>query len=169
MYHGFTGGSSTGKTGGAAEYLCLPHEPIWGSYEEEVQSSSAGVYGTEYDLNQRTLSNFFGTNMRHYYNDAPCAVCRTTRSVVLMIPGRNQCYAGWTREYHGYLVAGYDSHASASQFVCLDINPDVLTGGDHGKSKIDGRTFYFAEARCGSLPCPPYVNGRELTCVVCSI
>ncbi len=28
--------------------------------------------------------------------------------------------------------------------------------------------FYNVEAVCGSLPCPNYVNGWEITCVVCT-
>ena len=98
MYHGNAGGSWYSHTGGATDYLCLPRDPIWGHYEDTVKIS-AGVYGAEYQLDQRTLSNFFGTKMRHYYDDIPCAVCRTTRSSVLMIPDRNQCYEGWTRAY----------------------------------------------------------------------
>ncbi|XP_052834217.1 uncharacterized protein LOC128251410, partial [Octopus bimaculoides] len=27
----------------------------------------------------------------------------------------------------------------------------------------DGVRLYFVQAACGSLPCPPYVNGQELT------
>ena len=166
VYHGYAGGSMYTKSGGASEYICIPRDPIWGQYEDAVQSS-AGVHGAEYELDGRTLSNFFETNIRQGYDDAPCAVCRASRSSVIMIPGRNLCYDGWTREYHGYLMAGYEGHKAASEFVCLDIAPEVLTGGDHAENK-NGKLIYFAEARCGSLPCPPYVEGRELTCVVCS-
>ena len=167
VYDGYAGGSHYNKAGGAGEYLCLPRDPIWGHYEDEIQISSDGIYGVEYELDQRTLSNFFGTNMRHNVDDAPCAVCRTTRSSVIMIPGRNQCYGGWTREYHGYLMSDYEGHTSASEYICLDIDPEVLTGGNHAVNS-NGKLLYFVEAKCGSLPCPPYVNGRELTCVVCS-
>jgi len=66
-----------------------------------------------------------------------------------------------------FLVAGYEGYAAASQFVCLDVDPEILTGDKHAEQH-GGKLFYFAEARCGSLPCPPYVNGRELTCVGCS-
>jgi len=167
VYNGYAGGSHFNKPGGAGEYLCLPRDPIWGHHEDAVETYSSGVYGVEYELNQKTLSNFFGTNIRYFSDDAPCAVCRTTRSSVIMIPGRNECYGGWTREYHGYLMSDYEGHKAASEFVCLDIDPEVLTGGDHAVEK-NGKLLYFVEARCGSLPCPPYVNGRELTCVVCS-
>ena len=102
------------STGGAAEYIGLPRDPIWGQYEDGVQQYSTGIYGTEYQLNKRTLSNVFETNIRQSYDDAPCAVCRASRSNVVMIPGRNQCYVGWTKEYHGYLAAGNEGNAAAS-------------------------------------------------------
>ena len=33
---------------------------------------------------------------------------------------------------------------------------------------IGGGNFYFVEAHCNSVSCPPYSNERELGCVVCS-
>ncbi len=32
----------------------------------------------------------------------------------------------------------------------------------------NGNLLYPTEAECGSLPCGPYVQDRELTCVVCA-
>ena len=46
-------------------------------------------------------------------------------------------------------------------FECMDADPEVIQGGA-------AALFYPVEARCGSLPCPNYVNNREVTCVVCS-
>ena len=51
-------------------------------------------------------------------------------------------------------------------FVCLDDDPETIQGGAADKN---GALFYLTEARCGSLPCPNYIDGRELTCVVCSL
>jgi hypothetical protein len=82
-----------------------------------------------------------------------------------MIPGRLDCYPGWTKEYSGYLVSENAGHPSNSEYVCLDSRPDVIIGGHDNKN---GRLFYFVEGVCGSLKCPPYVEGRELTCVVCT-
>ena len=82
-----------------------------------------------------------------------------------MIPGRNACYKGWTLEYSGFLVSGDYGHASATEYICLDRNPDFNSGGF---TSNDGALLYFVEVVCGSLECPPYVNGRELTCAVCS-
>ena len=53
-----------------------------------------------------------------------------------------------------------------SQFTCLDIALKPVNGpliANH-----DGLLFYFVEGRCGSLPCPPYDNTKELSCAVCT-
>lgn len=124
------------------------------------------MYGTEYelgDIHANGGSKYFGKNVRD--EDAPCAMCLSARSNVLMIPGRLNCYPGWTKEYSGYLMSGHHSHASATEFVCVDAKPDIVFGGHPDQ---EGRLFYLVEGVCGSLKCPPYINGRELTCVVCT-
>ena len=57
-------------------------------------------------------------------------------------------------------------HMSPSNYVCLDSAAESQTSDFRDD---DGKFMYVAEAVCGALPCPPYVNYRELTCVVCSI
>jgi len=107
---------------------------------------------------------FIGSDIRD--QDPPCAVCRTRRSSAMMIPDRNQCLDGWTLEYHGYLSGGSSLHTAATEFFCLDADPEVTIGGS---ANNDGKVFYLSEVRCGSsLLCPPYINVRELTCVVCT-
>ncbi|KAK3108601.1 hypothetical protein FSP39_011731 [Pinctada imbricata] len=161
-YSGFTGGSHYTHTGAAAEPLCLPPEPEWGLHTESADDSRAIVYGAEYEFHSLTDSR----KKLHQY-DVPCAVCRVKEiSVVITIPARKSCYSGWNQEYKGYLVAGYYNHKAATQYTCIDENSKGIPGtqGDN-----NGYLFYPVEGRCGSLACPPYVNGRELTCVVCSI
>lgn len=82
-----------------------------------------------------------------------------------MFVARKTCYKGWTLEYDGYLMAGYFDHAAGTTYTCIDSHPDTLAGGSTHKG---GKLFYPVEAQCGSLKCPPYVEGRELVCVVCS-
>ena len=79
--------------------------------------------------------------------------------------GRKTCYKGWKLEYNGYLMAGNHNHVAGTMYSCVDSTPDALHGGHTNK---DGKLFYLVEARCGSLKCPPYVEGRELVCAVCS-
>ncbi|WAR16537.1 hypothetical protein MAR_031131 [Mya arenaria] len=163
VYEGFAGGSFYTHKGAAVNYLCLTKEPLWGNYKDAALAEGAYLYGGEYQFNSRNRNNFFGKEIHQH--DAPCAVCETKRSTILMIPGRNKCLDGWTEEYHGYLVAGQFSHDAGSEYICLDAKPEVIS--DSVKS-LDGKLFYLVEGRCGTLPCPPYVNNREITCVVCS-
>ena len=164
VYSGYAAGSDLHDTGAAANYLCLSPDPLWGHYNDAHDSDSK-VMGVEYAFSghSHTSAAFFHKHL--FGEDAPCSLCRSPRSTVIMIPGRNQCYKGWTLEYKGYLVAGYFGHVAATEYVCLDDNPDVIPGGHTSQY---GKLFYMVEGRCGSLTCPPYVDGREMTCVVCS-
>jgi hypothetical protein len=56
-------------------------------------------------------------------------------------------------------------HNDASEYVCIDGNPEAMI---HGSANTDGNTLHLVEAVCGTLPCLPYVDGRELACSVCS-
>ncbi|XP_053393523.1 uncharacterized protein LOC123562973 [Mercenaria mercenaria] len=165
MYSGYAAGSFYSHSGGAANYLCLPPDPQWAYYEDSV-GSGGKVYGGEYELGDNHAnggSHYLGSNVRD--EDAPCAVCSSPRSSVIMIPSRLECYPGWTKEYSGYLMSGAYSQSSATEFICVDSHVDVLVGGHPDQN---GRLFYLVEGICGSLKCPPYINGRELTCVVCT-
>ncbi|XP_078309752.1 uncharacterized protein LOC111107576 isoform X2 [Crassostrea virginica] len=161
VYTGFVGGSHYTHPGSASEYLCLPSDPQWGIYKDGLDGYKALVYGAEYETYTYN-ENFAGM----HDHDVPCAVCLVhNRSVVRMFPARKTCYDGWKLEYQGYLMATYYKHAGASKYTCVDHHPDALHAG---RSNMDGKLFYFVEAVCGSLKCPPYVNGRELVCAVCS-
>ena len=59
-------------------------------------------------------------------------------------------------------MAGHFNFQGPSKYTCVDHHPDTVYGGS---SDMNGKLFYFVEAVCGSLKCPPYVNGRELVCV----
>ena len=119
------------------------------------------MYGTEYNLNS---FNPFKKNLNDY--KAPCAVCfAKSRGSMLMMPARNDCPSGWTEEYHGYLMTGYYNHKKQRDYICVDEDAQDVPGG---KAKKHGALMYFVEGRCGSLPCSPYVEGREFTCAVCT-
>ena len=94
------------------------------------------------------------------------SVCRTQHSTSLMILGRTSCFSGWTLEYAGYLAANWiGTKASTTNFVCIDGHPEVL---NRGATNDNQAVVHNVVAKCGSLPCPPYVDGLELACVVCS-
>ncbi|XP_062577215.1 uncharacterized protein LOC134239076 [Saccostrea cucullata] len=158
MYSGYVGGSFYHHTGP----LCLPKDPEWGRYSDRTVDNDRGfVYGAEYEH-----TGVFRLNLHN--NDVPCAVCETHgHESVVMIPARKSCYSGWKKENSGYLMSGKFDHRAATTYTCLDEKSQPLHGGSENK---DGYLFYPVESRCkhGSLRCPPYHQGRELTCVVCS-
>ena len=111
------------------------------------------------------FSDFVSGKAVHDHN-VPCAVCQSfERSRVLMIPAKNHCPSGWNREYNGYLVADHYLHASSKMFECLDHDPETDQAGYRNE---DGALMYRTDGSCGSLPCPPYQEGKALTCVVCT-
>ena len=98
--------------------------------------------------------------------DQPCVVCQTDYSITHMFPGRGNCFPGWTLQYTGYLMSTRHDHVFNSDFICMDSDPEALA---HGGTNDNQGILYLVEGRCGSLPCPPYVDGREIACAVCSI
>ena len=156
MYEGYAAGSHHTHAGGGANYVCLPRDPL---FEDDITGGSRSLmYGAEYEIPSGVLNSL-------HDHDVPCAVCRTPRTNVLMIPGRNQCYNDWKLEYHGFLMSDYYGHASSKEYACMDSDPESLNSGT---TNDNGALFYLVEGRCGSLKCPPYIEGREITCAVCS-
>lgn len=119
------------------------------------------MYGTEYEI---PGFNPFSTRGLSQH-DAVCAVCHVrTRGSQLMIPGTYTCPSGWTREYHGYLMSEKFYHHS-SQYICVDRDAEYVPGSGGNRN---GALLYLVAGMCGALPCLPYVDGRQLTCAVCS-
>jgi len=158
VYAGRAAGSHYTHAGGGAEYLCLPNDPDYLTYRDGAQSSRSYLYGAEYETNDGPLSAVNEHNV-------PCAVCyASTRGTVLMIPGKTVCPSSWIREYYGYLMSEYHSHPR-SKYECMDQSPQSIPGS---VGNIDGALFYHVEATCTGIACPPYTNGRELTCAACT-
>lgn len=63
-------------------------------------------------------------------------------------------------------MAGHHSHNAGTAYKCVVSDPETLQGG---QTDNDGYLLYIVEARCGSLKCPPYVEGGEFVCAVCSL
>ena len=125
---------------------------------DEERADRAEVHGAEYR---------FPPKSQMHYHDVPCAVCLVTRSVVLMMPGTNLCNEGWTTEYVGYIAAErIDNSHYRSEFICVDDDPETTA---YSSPDNDGGTMlYPAQTICGSLPCIPYVDSKDLLCAVCS-
>jgi len=171
VYSGYAAGSHYTHKGGGSNYLCLPTRPQWGSTVPGIQAHSGLIYGVEYELalgytDGKPFSYINNWDHDLHDNDAPCAVCFNKEATTqLMIPGLQRCPSpNMQLEYQGYLVSEFHGH-HRTEFVCLDKAPAVIMGG---KDNRNGALFYPVQAMCGSLPCPPYVEGNELTCVVCT-
>ncbi|CAH1259295.1 Hypp2237 [Branchiostoma lanceolatum] len=169
VYTGVAGGSHYTKHGGGSNYLCLPTRNVsWDHYKDAAQTKNY-LYGSEFQTHGQ--DGFFSTvnaegiaAVADY--DVPCAVCRAQiRTSTVMIPARTSCPNDWHMEYQGYLMSAHETHQGRTEFVCVDKNPDVAIGTYESK---DGALFYLVEAQCGSLPCGPYIAGREIACVVCT-
>ncbi|CAH1782896.1 unnamed protein product [Owenia fusiformis] len=172
VYTGIAGGSYYTETGGGSNYQCLPTTPQWGRYTAK-STHSALMYGAEYQVGTASgHSNPFdgdnaptpGDRESLSERDVPCAVCSVPRSTSIMIPAWKTCPDAWHFEYTGYLVSEHPKH-SRRTFECMDAAPEAVPGSGANKN---GALFYAVEASCGSLPCPNYKDGAELTCVVCT-
>ncbi|XP_072032190.1 uncharacterized protein [Amphiura filiformis] len=161
VYKGLAGGKWFEHTGSGSNYLCLPEDPDYDDYQAGDHGERATIYSAEYQI--LSFPPFEGK----HNHDVPCVVCQANiRTSLLMIPAKQTCPDTWTLEYYGYLMAESQSHSS-SEFVCVDRNPEIRAGSITDQN---GALFYPVESQCniGNLPCAPYIDGAELTCVVCT-
>jgi hypothetical protein len=56
-------------------------------------------------------------------------------------------------------------HTSGEVPVCVDVRSESIPGS---AAELAHSVLYFIEATCSGIPCPPYTNGAEITCVVCT-
>ena len=159
VYSGRAGGTHDGTQGGSAEKICLPDNP---DYIPETAGVTVPFFsvveGAEYEFFNGPLASL--TNLK-----VPCAVCDVpTRARTIMIPAKTTCPSSWTREYFGYLTTSLDSHHRSS-YTCLDVNAEEIAGASNN---TNGALFYHAVNNCNGLSCPPFENGRILSCVLCT-
>lgn len=78
--------------------------------------------------------------------------------LLFWIAGTYQCpNSNWAVEYTGYVMA-YRYNKYKGEFVCVDRNPEKVTL----RNNLNQAAFYPTEFQCGTLPCPPYNNDREV-------
>ena len=153
-------GKNLHSLGGGVNYLCLPLDPEFPDNAQAGHQTGSLIYGVEYQ--SHTSTRFFADVDDR---DAPCAVCEVQgRSQVLMIPAKRTCPAGWTFEYEGLLASQHNTQNGAD-YVCVSNDPETTSGG---LSNDPGGRLFVVEATDDTLPCPPYVDGYELSCVVCT-
>ena len=159
VYEGRAGGSHYTHQGGGGNPQCLPLDPEY--HQRQAGTPYFGIIcGAEYEQTDVLVADSHDT-------DVPCAVCHVpTRNAVHMIPAKYSCPEGWTREYYGYLMSEHyhDGHYR-SDFSCVDYSLTPVVGSKHNH---DGFLFYAVRGSCGSLPCPHYSHGKELSCAVCT-
>lgn len=159
VYAGISGGSNYQHGGSGSNLLCLSLSPTWNDFNDNDQNGAL-VYGAEYETSGYGISSLASLHDR----EIPCAVCMRERAnVSFMLPGSSVCPSGFTREYPGYLMATHYTQTK-SEFVCLDQGATSIGN----PTNLNGALLLPTEAECGSLPCLPYVQNRELTCSVCS-
>ncbi|KAL4236735.1 hypothetical protein ACF0H5_005119 [Mactra antiquata] len=159
---GFTAGKKHNEKGGGSDTICLPEDPSWSNFTTGTDGGRGYVYGTEIDI--REPSGVFESRVNQ--QDIPCVACHIKTSSVIMIPGRSHCYTGWHLEYSGYLMTAFHDHHGPHNHVCVDHHPEAL---HRGEANDNQHILYVAVSKCGSLPCPPYDENKELACVVCSL
>ena len=152
---GISAGQQFTQPGGMSNTLCLHSNPKFGSYSDSANTLQ-WIYSVEYEV---SVFNPFKRPLHNH--DAPCAVCHVaTRGAKAMIPGRNICPSGWTMEYKGYLMSETYKSKGRTTAVCVDEDAEAYPGtySDGG-----GSLWYLVQGVT-----KPYINGRELTCVVCT-
>ena len=143
--------------GGPTEYYCMHGTPEYDDYNDANQEGAL-IYGVEYETSGYGVAALAAMHDQ----EAPCSVCEAPADLQLMLPGRQNCPAGWTTQYQGYLMGEYYTHASGSQLVCVDREPEGF--GVNGNQ--NGGLLYPTEAENGVLG--SYVHNREVTCAVCT-
>ena len=115
--------------GGSSEFLCLHNQPDFLPTVPGSQGERSRMFGTE-------LRNYVGHNenvpaLSHLVNhEISCSVCyASSRSVMIIVPGRKTCPPSWTREYYEYMVADkYATHHRLRAPICLDFHAEAAYG-----------------------------------------
>ncbi|XP_053404686.1 uncharacterized protein LOC123553879 isoform X2 [Mercenaria mercenaria] len=164
VYQGFSAGSWYDHYGAAINLQCLPINPVWGRYTDKA--GAAFMYGMEFQETLDGLMDMSNAPKPLTNHNVPCAVCRSKKRITsLMVPAMYDCFDGWHLEYRGYLMAGSHSAKSGTQYICVDEAPEA---DESGYRDENGAMLYRVTGQCGSLPCPKYVQNRELPCAVCT-
>ncbi len=165
IYKGYAASGAYNHMGGISSNVCLTDNPVFANEAvDDGNQDAALLYGTEYETASYGIEPLKGL---HDF-EAPCAVCLKQAAVSLMIPGTTQCPADWNKEYEGYLMGTRYNQSSTHEVACVDVDPEKVKESDSAATNENGNLWYPTEAECGALPCPPYVQNRELSCVVCT-
>jgi len=177
VHKGYITGAYYNQEGSGGNFLCAHEHPVWGKNNVPGMQSYTGLlYGTEYEIwsqygypnnNPFQSDNARGADLNN--RDVFCVLCYVPNSSTnFMLTGRPDCGEDndqFKVEYKGYLMSERSDH-KRSEYICVDEAPEGRLGSE---ANLDGALLYPVQAACGSLPCPDYVDGNEVTCAVCSI
>lgn len=176
LYNGYIAGSKDDHPGTAFNVLCAHDTPQWGKNNVPGFQDYAGyLVGAEFEMwaaggfpDDKPFEKTNADGVPLGDREPVCVVCHVSRSTNIMIPGRQDCGPGnedMRLEYKGFLMSEYYNR-KRSEFLCIDEAPEAWIGSEGNKN---GLLLYPVQSTCGSLPCPEYVDGSEVTCAVCSI
>ena len=79
------------------------------------------------------------------------------------------CPSGWSREYYGYMMSDRidNNREGRKSTICVDANAEVVPGT--GANTFPSLALLLSvECTNSELLCSPYVDGRILSCAVCT-
>ena len=153
MFLGIVSKSISGS-GGGVDFLCLPTEPDFPEGAAAGYQSQSDIFGISYGTTNRSSNN----------NTVLCSVCEVTgRSRSIMIPAKSSCPTGWIKEYQGLLMSQHHSHSSGYICVATDMQDFSLPTPSNNYGGL-----YVVEVVCDTLKCPPFIDGYEIGCVLCT-
>ncbi|VDI15949.1 Hypothetical predicted protein [Mytilus galloprovincialis] len=163
---GFVGGASHNDSGSQVNMLCVPTQPQY-AINNKKADNHPWLGGTIYSMHQMDTPNTALDQSKYTLYGIPCTVCRARdKTSVIMIPGRKECTSDWEKEYNGYLFGGNPKFKSGSEYVCIDEVPERRKKATSWSEKPILKPVH---SKCNEvMPCPPFIDGRVLTCVVCS-
>jgi len=159
VYAGAASGAQHNQRGGGYNGICVTMNPSEAPDKADGAQNHARLYGTEYE------SHYMGSN-RNHNQDAACAVCAYHGRATYNAWGTTECGAGHTRLYQGNVLAAHHSQWRA-EWQCVD---EAQKGhAENNAGNNDGVLWYQAEYECGSIPCGPYTQNKEVACAMCGV
>ena len=173
---------------GGGQTVLTQREPSWSTLEWQLGLCSLnkeeGPNTSVCQTNQSSLQLhqvyrpfvlvFMGLNMKHLIHLQHWLMCLIMIHPVLCATLQYEARRSWSQPKPTALLHGPGStmatELNASNrdrrtYECVDVNAEGVPGGD---ANNNGAHFYFTESTCNGINCPPYANGNELACVVCT-
>ena len=76
----------------------------------------------------------------------PCAWPHLDVLCYILIPAKTNCPTSWTTEYVRYLMSADQDHTLPTEYVCVDKDPESVTGLDDANWTEGSGIFRHVEA-----------------------